>query len=100
MAAPAGNDGFPLAVSAQTLNPVLREGVDAECGAEIGGEGDALRVERDAGCVGNPVDCVEKADDRGGIDERRVPDALAESCADSRQAHVVEIENSFGEIDQ
>ena len=82
------------------LKPALDKAVDAEFGAEIGGPLEAFGVERDAGRVGDPVDCVEERDDGGGIDQRRVTETLAKGYACSRRPFIVVTENRLGEIDE
>ena len=67
------------------LLSVLGESVEAEGGAEVGGLGDALGVERDAGRVGDAVDRIEKTDHRGRIDQYRVTKTAAQGRTRPRQ---------------
>src|SRR5947208_3542252 len=60
------------------LRSRLRESVEAEGGAEVGGLREALGVERDSGRVGDAIDRIEKTGHRGRIDQCRVTETAAQ----------------------
>ena len=60
------------------LRSRLRESVEAEGGAEVGGLREALGVERDSGRVGDAIDRIEKTDHRGRINQCRVTETAAQ----------------------
>jgi hypothetical protein len=82
-----------------TLHPAFDKLVDAEFGAEIGGGVEAFRVERDASRVGDPVDRVEEAGDRSGVDQAGGADTVPQPGARLSQPLVIAANHRFGKFD-
>ena len=76
------------------------EAVDPERGAEIGANLGLLRLEPDAGGIGDPIDRVEEPDHARRIGETGRAYRLAQRDAGTGKRRLVPAEHGLGELDE
>ena len=82
------------------LSALLSEGVDPQCGAHVGRGGSLAVLDRDAGRVRDPIDSVERGDDRSCVDKRGIAHLVPDCRLDFLKAPVIVAEHRLGEYDQ
>ena len=77
-----------------------RELVQVERRAKIGARRSLLRLQRDAGGIGNPVDRVEEADNTRRVDQSRRAECHCQGMARSGQRGIFRAEHGYGKPDE